>query len=209
MTPLSWFFAFFPALQLTAIALAIAAWVREPSAASSGCLLAAVYGLPLAVHRALSRLFPIREGASYLDREEFVPWWAAHQTQAVLNAVPQLEAPLRLVPGAYSAWLRLWGSRIGRGVYWTAAAEVIDRDLLDLGDRVIVGAKAVFCAHVVSPGKRGLMLYVKRIRVGERAFLSASTRFGPGARVDQGAFVPLNTDVFPNRAVLPEAVHVG
>ena len=209
MTPLSCFFAFFPALQMAAIGLAFAAWVRSPSTAGFGWILASIYGLPLAVYHILNRVFPIREGASYLDREQFVPWWAAHQTQAVLNAAPQFEAPLRLVPGAYSAWLRLWGSRIGAGVYWTAAAEVIDRDLLEIGEGAIIGAKATFCAHVVNPGKRGLLLYVKRIRVGEGAFLSASTRFGPGAEVARGAFVPLNADVFPNERVAPEAAHVG
>ena len=202
MTPLSWFFGFFPALQMASIGLA--------ALSGSVCrTLAAIYGLPLAVYHALNRAFPIREGVSYLDREEFVPWWAAHQAQAVLNAVPQLEAPFRLVPGAYSAWLRLWGSRIGAGVYWTAAAEVIDRDLLEIGDRAIVGAKAVFCAHVVNPGKRGLMLYVKRIRIGERAFLSAATRFGPGAHVEPYAFVPLDTDVNPNERFRAETAHVG
>ncbi|MBI4345664.1 MAG: acyl transferase [Elusimicrobia bacterium] len=202
MTLLSWLFAFFPALQLAAIAASLAA-------GSLGWTLLAVYGLPLAAFHALRLVAPVREGVGYLDRAEFVPWWAAHQTQALLNAVPQLEALLRLVPGVYSAWLRLWGSRVGAGVYWTPAVEVLDRDRLELGDRVIVGAKAVFCGHVIKPGKRGLMLYVKTISIGERAFLSASTRFGPGAVVEPGATVPLNTDVNPNGRVPAEEIHVG
>lgn len=209
MTLLSWFFAFFPALQLAAIAASIAAWPRVGAAGSAGWTLFSIYGLPLVAFRTLRLVAPIREGVSYLDREDFVPWWAAHQTQALLNALPQLEALLRLVPGVYSAWLRLWGSRIGAGVYWTPAVSVIDRDRLDVGDRVIVGAQAVFCGHVIKPGKRGLMLYVKAISIGERAFLSADTRFGPGASVEPGAYVPFNTDVSLNSRFSPEAVHVG
>ncbi|MBI5201379.1 MAG: acyl transferase [Elusimicrobia bacterium] len=209
MTIFSRFFAFFPSLQMIGIGLSLAAWLRDPSLERFGWALAAIYVLPLAAYRALRLVAPVQEGVRYLDRAEFVPWWAAHQTQAVLNAVPQFEAALRLIPGAFSAWLRLWGSRVGAGVYWTAHAEVVDRDLLDIGDRAIIGAKAVFCSHVVNPGSRGLMLYVKRIRVGSRAFLGACARLGPGATIEPGGVVPVSTDVYPNRVVGTEAVHAG
>lgn len=209
MTPLSRLFAIFPAFQMAAILAAAAAWVSAPSAASFGAILLAVYGLPVASYRVLAWILPIKQEASYLDREDFAPWWAAHQTQAVLNAVPQFEAALRLVPGLFSAWLRLWGSRIGAGVYWTPMVEIVDRDLLEIGDRVVIGAQAVFCSHVIKPGKRGLLLYVKAIRVGAGAFVSASSRFGPGAQVAPGAYVPFSTDVYPNRRFPAEAAHVG
>src|SRR5580698_10538982 len=43
----------------------------------------------------------------------FFRWWATWYLQAVFNRLLWIEEIFRLVPGLYSAWLRLWGASIG------------------------------------------------------------------------------------------------
>lgn len=43
-----------------------------------------------------------------------------------------------LIPGIFSCWLRLWGAKVGRDVYWTTRLEIADRSLLEIGDRIRV-----------------------------------------------------------------------
>lgn len=191
MTPLGRFFAIFPGLHLAAIGLAFASFVAGPTLDRAVVLALSVYGVPLAAFKLLERTTPIEEGPSYLDRPEFSPWWAGHQVQTVLNAFPAFETVLRVLPGVYSAWLRHWGGTVGSGVYWTARAEVLDRNLVDVGDRVVVGHAVIFCSHIIKPTKNGLFLWVKRVQVGAGAVLGAECRLGPGARVAEGAVVPV------------------
>lgn len=190
MTPLSRFFSIFPALQLGIIALATSAFTLAPSLERALALLAAVYVVPLGVFRWLEWAFPLSDGPSYLDGPDFSPWWAGHQTQAVLNALPSFEALMRLIPGLYSAWLRLWGSRVGADVYWTARVEVLDRNLLEIGDGVVVGHKVFMSGHIIKRTRKGVLLWVRGITVGNGAFLGAECSLGPGARVGEGAVVP-------------------
>ena len=71
---------------------------------------------------------------------------AGHQLQVLYSAFPAL----RLVPGLYSAWLRLWGSRVGRAVYWTPQVKITDRGLLKVGDGVVFGHRVVSIPKGVS-----------------------------------------------------------
>jgi hypothetical protein len=157
-----------------------------------------IYLVPPLLHRLHDRVWPLREGAYPLVGPTYVPWWGSHQLQLVFVAFPALEALLRVL-GLYSPWLRLWGSRVGRGVYWTPKAEVVDRGLLDLGDRVVVGHLVGFYSHMIKPVDGNLLLIVKRVRVGDGALIGAGSNLGPGAEVAAGAFVPVKTDVMPGK----------
>jgi hypothetical protein len=196
-------FAAFPAVHLASIAAAALGLLASPSAFRALGLLLVVYGLPLGLYRLLGLVCPLREGCSRLDAPRFSPWWAGHQLQALFIALPALEALLRLVPGLYSLWLRLWGSRIGRGVYWTPRVEVADRGLLAVGDRVTFGHKVELYGHVVARRPRGVVLYTRRVEVGAGAFVGAGSRLGPGVRIAAGACVPVLSDLYPNRRVEP------
>jgi hypothetical protein len=111
-------------------------------------LLAVLYLVPVATYRLHGALWPLVEGASRIDAPRYAPWWGGHQCQLMYSALPALEAALRLVPGLYSGWLRLWGSRVGRGVYWTPLVEITDRSLLEVGDGVVFGHRVACYAHL-------------------------------------------------------------
>ena len=160
-----------------------------------------LYLLPLAAFRCFGLFYPLKEGVSYLDGEDFSPWWAGHQIQSVFIGIPQLEVALKLVPGLFSLWLRAWGSKVGSSVYWTPRVEIVDRSLMDIGDRVIFGHKIECFAHTIKPKNGQLILYVRRIAIGSDVFLGAGTRIGPGVRIEAGVNVPILTDLFMNKKV--------
>lgn len=197
MSPLGRLLTFFPALQIALCVVCVATgfWWLLPLV---------IYALPLLIFRVVNLVRPLREGRSFLDGPRYSPWWGSHNIQRLFIAVPQLESLLQLIPGAFSAWLRLWGSRVGRRVYWTPRCEVADRSLLDVGDDVVVGHKFECYAHAIKPSRGRLILYVRRVRIGSGAFIGAGVRMGPGGRVEAGAFVPTLTDIYINRAARAE-----
>lgn len=206
MTPLGRLLVCFPAIHAGVIVASAGFFAAAPSLVGVLVVGAAVYALPLVTFRALHRWRPIREGRSRLDAPVYSPWWASHQCQALFIALPQLESLLQLVPGCFSLWLRLWGSRVGRAVYWTPRVEIADRSLLEVGDRVVVGHKVEIYAHVVRPTRGGLVLHVRRIVIGRDVFVGAGTRIGPGVRIADGVHVPLLSDLYPHSRLEPAAL---
>ena len=194
-------FGLFPMAWLATVGTCAYFAVIEAGPASVPALLAALYLLPVACFRAHNAFWPIVEGRSRLDTPEYCPWWSGHQFQIVYSAFPALEAALRLIPGAYSAWLRLWGSRIGHRVHWTPRVDITDRSLLEVGDDVVFGHLVACYAHVVMPRRDGVLLYVRRIRIGRGVLLGFACRLGPGVRVEDGVALESRTDVFAGRRI--------
>ena len=199
MTLLSLLLSFFPATVLL-LALAAIAWLWvAPSAIAGAALLFVLYGLPLCIYRLHNWLYPLVEGTSYLRDKTYSPWWGSHQLQQIYIAVPILETLLRLVPGIFSLWLRLWGSEIGKGVYWTPAIEIADRGLLKIGDRVVFGYRVGLYGHVVKPKRDNLLLYVKTVEIGSNAFVGAGSVLGPGAVLSEGSYLPAESRLSVNQ----------
>ncbi len=201
MTRLSRVMALFPACVLVSAGLSIVGLAARPGLPSVAGLLFALYGLPVVAHRIHQRFFPVREGVSTVTGKDYSPWWGSHQIQAVYVALPGLEAVLRLVPGLFSAWLRLWGAEVGSGVYWTPGFEIADRGMVVIGDGAVIGHRVGVYPHVVKPCRRGLMLFVKKIRIGAGAFVGAGSHLGPGVEIEAGAWVEAGTDLYPNTKV--------
>lgn len=197
-------FGLFPAFWMLGVLSLALLLVMLPSLPALLALAAMVYLVPPACFRLHDALWPLAEGRSRIDAPGYSPWWGGHQCQVMYSAFPALEAALRLVPGLYSAWLRLWGSRVGRRVYWTPLVEVTDRSLLDIGDGVVFGHRVACYGHLIKRRRDGLVLYVRRIRIGAGAMLGAGARLGPGARIDPGVDLPLLTDVGVGRRVRRE-----
>jgi len=195
-------FTLFPVFCLLLVLLSFASWISVPASVLRAVLwLAIVYLLPVACFRLHQLAWPLVEGRARLDAPGYVSWWGAHQCQLMYTAFPVLEATLRLIPGIYSAWLRLWGSSIGRGVHWTPRVEISDRSLLEVGDGVIFGHRSACYAHLVQRRSGGLTLYVRRIRIGRGVQLGAGSRLGPGASIAAGVVLPALTDVGVGRRV--------
>src|SRR5256885_9190119 len=142
----------FPVLMFVLGSVAVISFIRDPSLAGLITVVFVCYLLPPLCFRLHDWMCPLRVGREDLcDSSKISAWWGSQQFQIVYAAIPQLEILLRLIPGAYSAWLRLWGSRIGRGVYWAPVLEVIDRSLLNIGDHAFFGHKVALCSHTVMP----------------------------------------------------------
>lgn len=194
MTRLSQLLALFP-LSVWGLFLASLYWlIRSPGWLSLLSPLLVLYGYPVLMFRLHNLLYPLKEGRYDLLSPDYNPWWGGHQLQLVYYACPFLEAVLRTIPGAYSAWLRLWGAKVGKSVYWTPNIEIDDRSLIEIGDHVIIGHKAHFISHVILPYKQKLPLYVKKITLGDQCFIGAGSRLGPGVIVDAHTFLPALSD---------------
>ena len=176
MTVLSQILSFFPTLVLVLTGASLVYFASAPSILSILAVLLTIYGFPVLVHRLHEWVYPVREGVSYLGGKQYIPWWGSHQIQAIYIAIPALEAVLRLIPGAFSCWLRLWGAKVGRNVYWTPGLEIADCGLLEIGSRVVIGHRVGIYAHIIKPRKQDLMLYVKKVKIGSNVFVGAGSQ---------------------------------
>ena len=153
------------------------------------------YLLPPVLFRVYRLFFPNQTGKWMLSQPKHCPWWIAHQFQVFYAVCPFFESVLRLIPGGYSTWLSLWGSRIGKRIYWTPCVELLDRHLLEIGDDVIFGHRAVVTSHiVVKKPNSELVLVAKTPVIGNGAFVGACSRIGPGVKIPDGVVVPYNSE---------------
>lgn len=193
MTLLSSLISFFP-LSVYVLLLASFAYCLQVQNGWNLLLpLLIVYLYPVMAFRLINLFYPLTEGRFELTEKKYNAWWGSHQFQLIYYACPFLEALLRTVPGLYSAWLRLWGARIGKQIYWTPNVEIDDRPLIEIGDGVIVGHQLHLISHVILPYKNKLSLYVKSIRIGDACFLGAGSRLGPGVEVESFTTLPILT----------------
>jgi hypothetical protein len=120
-----------------------------------------------------------------LGSKEFLTWWYATQWQILFNRLPLFEEALRLVPGLYSVWLRLWGAKIGRLVYWSPGLRLTDRPFLEIGDRVVLGIDAKLYPHFMAKLPSGrTQLVLATITIGHDALVGGCTLLPAGVSVD-------------------------
>ncbi|MFN7686067.1 MAG: acyltransferase [Oligoflexia bacterium] len=163
-----------------------------------GWSLAVLYLLPPLLCRGLLLVFgrpPVRSSGF---TGPFFVWWATSQLNALFIRFPALEEFLKLVPGVYSNWLRLWGARIGRLVYWGPRLQIMDRSFLEIGDDAMIGYGVGFTAHHVNRQKDGVMeLVLASPKVGARAILGGLSGLTPGAEVAEGEMLPSTMGLAP------------
>jgi NDP-sugar pyrophosphorylase family protein len=205
MTPLSTIFSFFPALVILLTAASILWICFYPGILSIMALLISLYVFPLLVYKIHEYFYPLKEEISYLAGKNYSPWWGSHQIQVIYIAFPALETLLRLIPGAFSLWLRLWGSKVGKNVYWTPQLEISDRAFIEIGDNVVFGNGVGIYSHIIKPKKQDLLLYVKKVKIGNNVFLGAWNHIAPGVTIADGTYVPVFTHVYPNKKFSQES----
>lgn len=111
-------------------------------------------------------------------------WWMLFQLQLIFNRLPALEELLRLIPGLYSAWLRLWGADVSLFIFWTPGVVVMDRCHLRIGKGAILGAGCIISGHVMKvQDDRSIILAVDEVHVGAGALIGAGASITPGCRV--------------------------
>lgn len=112
---------------------------------------------------------------------DFLRWWACFQCQVLFLRFPALEEMLRLVPGVYSWWLRMWGARIGKRTYWAPQTIILDRGFLEIGDQVVFGAGVRLNPHVI---ERDLLL--APVKVGDHAMIGGYSLLTAGTEIAAG-----------------------
>ncbi len=157
-------------------------WSWPARVASAAAMLYLAPVLPGRLLRESLRHAPSRIPMGSAD---FLKWWAAFQCQVVFLRFPAFEEILRSVPGLYSFWLRLWGSRIGKLTYWAPRTIILDRGFLDVGDHVVFGAGVRLNPHVMErDGETFLSLAPVTLgdgaMIGGYSLLTAGTVIGAG-----------------------------
>ena len=174
---------YWPLLHLITIGIAVALpWTFWRWRILTG--LALFYLLPPLLARLLRILSPIREGRIPIGGRTYFSWWMMFNLQVVFCRLPMLEELLRLVPGLYSFWLRLWGAQIGRFTYWAAGLRILDRSFLRIGDDVVFGAAVRLNPHVLTKNEQGQMeLILASVIVGDRAVVGGYSLLTAGAEI--------------------------
>lgn len=149
-----------------------------------GTAFAILYLLPPLAARLVLFILPISQGRIAVGSKAFFGWWTTFQLQVLFCRLPFLEEILRLMPGFYSFWLRLWGSRIGRLTYWAAGTTLTDRSFLRVGDDVVFGAGVRLNAHVLAKNKEGkLELLLADLKIGDRVIVGGYSLITAGSEI--------------------------
>lgn len=145
---------------------------------------ATLYLAPPCLARSVLALGQIEEGTISAGSKAFFHWWGLFQLQVIFCRFPFLEEALRLVPGAYSQWLRLWGARIGRLTFWSPGTVILDRPFLSVGHDVVFGAGVRVNPHVLAKSGAGdLELLLGTVRIGDRAIVGGYSLLTAGSEV--------------------------
>lgn len=156
-----------------------------------GSGIAVIYLLPPLAYRIQSVILAPQSGRYTVTSSAFLRWWLSAQWQVTFNRLPMFEELLRIVPGLYSAWLRLWGAQIGSLVYWSPGVAVLDRPFLSLGSRIVFGAGVRLNPHIIVPGKKGeAQLWLAPVTVGDDALIGGYSLITSGCTVPAGVSVP-------------------
>lgn len=208
MTAWDRIFSYFPLMMFVITLSALGVFAAWPSPWSAVLLILVIYFLPPMVQRIMFRWAPLKHGVACIDGRGFCAWLASHHIQACYDALPFLESLLRVFPGFYSMWLRMWGSRVGYGVEWAVRMDVLDRSLMDIGNRVVFSREVELAAHVRQKmDGAGSRVLVRPVRIGSYAFIGAGARIGPGANVPSNANVPALAVVGVNESYGDAARH--
>lgn len=171
---------YFPLLHLAGC---IACAVFAPGWAwKLGATVACLYLLPVVCTRLALLVHPLKPGNIPMFSLDYYVWWFTFCTQLLYVRIPLLEELLRCVPSLYSCWLRLWGSKIGKLVYWAPGTLVLDRSFLRVGDHAYFALGTRVCPHVHIDGE----LVLAPVAIGAHVVTGAFSLLVAGTEVKDG-----------------------
>ena len=144
-----------------------------------------IYLIPPLLFRILHLFFKITPGAYKISDKELLIWWYGAQLQLLFSRLPFLEELLRIPPFLYSWWLTLWGAKIGKLVYWSPRVEILDRNLVEIGDRVVVGYGVKITSHLINKEK----FFIAPISIGADSVIGGEVRIAPGCVIEKNVVV--------------------
>ncbi len=160
-------------------------------------LLFTLYLLPPILCRILFFLCGEPVGSFPINSKPALVWFISSQLQIIFLRFSFLEDVLMLIPRMYSLWLRLWGAKVGKVVFWSPKVQILDRPLLSIGDCAVVGYGATLASHLVTAKEGKIELVVARPVVGAYSILGGFSKLSPGAEVGPGELLPATLDLAP------------
>ena len=119
-----------------------------------GIIALIIYIIPPLITRLALLIYPLKETEYELFSMGYYVWWLTFCCQIIYLRLPLLEEFLRIIPGLYSMWLRVfWGAKIGRFTYWAPGTRILDRSFINIGNNVIFAADVRLNPHAQLNGK--------------------------------------------------------
>lgn len=117
-------------------------------------------------------------------------WWWQQQLQIPFARLPAIEEAMRLVPGLYQMWLRLWGAQVSLRCAVAAGVQLTDRQWVRIGSGAILGNGCMLGGHLVLRDADGWLIIIAPVTIGTRAIAGARTMIGPGASIADDEAMP-------------------
>ena len=154
--------------------------------------------VPPIVVRLILAIRPLPATDIEVGSTPFLIWWFTSQWQVVFNRLPWIEEMIRLVPGLYATWMRLWGAKVGKLVYWTPGLHILDRPLVNVGDRVVFGAGVKIAPHIIMRNREGRqVLIAATVRIGDDVLVGAYSILLAGSWIASGEASPGRRELAP------------
>jgi acetyltransferase-like isoleucine patch superfamily enzyme len=129
------------------------------------------------------------------------PWYNVNGMQFLFNTVFGRFARATTL---YPVFLRMMGARIGRDVVFNTQ-HVYDLDLIEVGDKTVIGANASILGHVGEKGK----LVRAPIRIGKNCTIGQYANIFPGVTMGDNCHVGAMSLVPKGSVLDANAVYVG
>lgn len=156
-----------------------------------------IYIFPVLLYRCLYVFFPKKEGRFIVYEKDFLVWWYGMQLQICFARLSFLEEFLRIFPFLYSTWLRLWGSKIGKAVFWSPGVIIADRGDIEVGDYTLIGYGAKLTSHLMSKSRKRELLIYSKIIIGKNVIIGAESNLSSGVKVSDGVTISALSTLLP------------
>ncbi|MBF0595518.1 MAG: hypothetical protein HQL22_11215 [Candidatus Omnitrophica bacterium] len=168
---------YIPLLHVIACVLFLIVLMKIGLAVAITGTLFILYIFPPLMARVLLLVHPLGLQHMPIGSPDYFIWWAVFCLQVVFLRFPFLEEVLRMIPGLYSAWLRLWGAQIGQFTYWAPGTIILDRPFIHIGDFVVFGGGVRLNPHVIDGNELILAPVVieDSVTVGGYSLLTSGT----------------------------------